>query len=338
MGLLSGFSCFYNPRGTNPSSDHRTLISTEAPSSIVKELCHQFSLAEIQSATRKFKESLIIGEDGFGTGYKGYLKKSSTPVAIKLSKKESLYGLSELKNEVVLLCQLHHPNLMPLVGFCFERNELILVYEYMSNGSLYDHLHKRNIDPLTWKRRLQICIGVARGLHYLHTGAKYAIIHRDITTRNILLDNNWEPKVSGLSLSKRGPLSISKSLIRVESRVRGTYGYADPEYVATGVLTEKSDVFSFSIILFEVVSAKPALELFKEHLNKHNHSLKSCEKKIVDPFLKSKIASGCWKTFVDITERCLLLDGRERPDMGEVEVELERALQLQEEADANAKN
>ena len=332
MGLLSCLSCFYNPRpgGTNPSSD-LTFISRKQPSTVIEELCHHFSLAEIQSATSNFKESLIIGEGAFGSVYKGYLKKSSIPVAIKRCNKGSIYGLSELKNEVVLLCQLHHPNLMPLVGFCIERNELVLVYEYMSNGSLHDHLHHRNFDPLTWKRRLQICIGAARGLHYLHTGAKYAIIHRNIKTCNIVLDNNWEAKVSGLLLSKRGPLSTSKSLIRVESRVMGTCGYADPEYVATGVLTEKSDVYSFGIILLEVVSAKPAQEIFMENLN--NNSLKSYGEKIVDPFLKSKIAPDCWKTFIDITERCLLANGRERPHMGEVEVELQHALQLQEEAD-----
>ncbi|XP_020977727.1 receptor-like protein kinase FERONIA [Arachis ipaensis] len=253
MGVLSVLSCFIKPS----SDSYPTLMSAKPPSSIVNELCHQFSLAEIQSAiARNPNEFSKLGQPrGFKNVFKGYLQNSNIPIAIKRcsigSFSQQLF--SEFKNEIVLLCQLHHPNLMPLTGFCIERNELIIVYEYMSNGSLFDHLHHIYHDPLSWKRRLQICIGVARGLHYLHTGAKHVIIHRHIKTSNILLDDNWEPKVS---------------------------------------------------------------------------------EEIVDPFLKSKIDSDCWRTFVDITERCLAEDGRERPDMGEVELELEHALQLQEEADA----
>nr|XP_025648373.1 receptor-like protein kinase ANXUR2 [Arachis hypogaea] len=286
------------------------------------------------AATNNFHNSFKVGEGSFGNVYKGYLENSSTPVAIKRCKKDSVFGLSSLKNEVVLLSQLQHPNLISLVGFCIEGTELVLVYDYMSNGSIRDHLHRGNIDPLTWKRRLQICIGVARALHYLHTGAKYTIIHRNIKTRLILLDSNWEPKVSSLLLSKRGALSTSKSLTRVESDVKGTLGYLDPEYYNTSMLTEKSDVFSFGIVLLEVVSAKPAKEISGEYFQGFNQSLRSFGNEIVDPILKSKIDPDCWKTFVDITKRCLLLEGRERPDIGEVEVELELALKLQEEADA----
>ncbi|KAL4322715.1 hypothetical protein AHAS_Ahas14G0238200 [Arachis hypogaea] len=280
------------------------------------------------------KANMLVGEGSFGNVYKGYLENSSTPVAIKRCKKDSVFGLSSLKNEVVLLSQLQHPNLISLVGFCIEGTELVLVYDYMSNGSIRDHLHRGNIDPLTWKRRLQICIGVARALHYLHTGAKYTIIHRNIKTRLILLDSNWEPKVSSLLISKRRALSTSKSLTRVESDVKGTLGYLDPEYYNTSMLTEKSDVFSFGIVLLEVVSAKPAKEISGEYFQGFNQSLRSFGNEIVDPILKSKIDPDCWKTFVDITKRCLLLEGRERPDIGEVEVELELALKLQEEADA----
>ncbi|KAL1360965.1 hypothetical protein HN51_006337 [Arachis hypogaea] len=331
MGVLSVLSCFIKPS----SDSNSTLMSAKPPSSIVNELCHQFSLAEIQAAiARNPNEFSKLGQPrGLKNVFKGYLQNSNIPIAIKRcsigSFSQQLF--SEFKNEIVLLCQLHHPNLMPLTGFCIERNELIIVYEYMSNGSLVDHLHHINHDPLSWKRRLQICIGVARGLHYLHTGAKHVIIHRHIKTSNILLDDNWEPKVSGLSLSKRVPLSISKSLIRVESDVKGTFGYLDPEYVRTGVLTERSDVFSFGVVLLEVVSTRT---IQKERLYNQIHSMKSYAEEIVDPFLKSKIDSDCWRTFVDITERCLAEDGRDRPDMGEVELELEHALRLQEEADA----
>ncbi|MED6132835.1 hypothetical protein PIB30_022619 [Stylosanthes scabra] len=331
MGVLSMLSCF----SKSSSDPNPTLMSGKPPSSIVNELCHQFSLAEIQSAiTRNPNEFSKLGQPGgFKNLFKGYLLNSNIPVAIKRFSFGSFseQQFSEFKNEIVLLCQLQHPNLMPLTGFCIERNELIIVYEYMTNGSLLDHLHHVNHDSLSWKRRLQICIGVARVLHYLHTGAKQPVIHRHIKTSNILLDDQWEPKVSGFSLSKRVHLSISKSLIRVESDIRGTFGYIDPEYARTGVLTEKSDVFSFGVVLLEVVSTRT---MQKERLYRQIHSMRSYAEEIVDPVLKSKIDPDCWKTFVDITERCLSEDGRERPDMGEVELELEHALQLQEEADA----
>ncbi|KAK7295507.1 hypothetical protein RJT34_18416 [Clitoria ternatea] len=321
MGLHSVLSCFS--------------FSEKKTSNIIEELCRRFSLAELQSATDNFKQSSIIEHDTFGIVYKGNLKESVI-VAIKRWQRHSFWGLSEFKNEVVLLCQLHHPNLISLIGFCIEKEELILVYEYTPNGSLYDHVNYEEnsniVDPLPWKKRLQICLSVARALHYLHTGAKYAIIHRDLHSKNIILDKDLEPKVTGLMLSKRGPLSMSRSLIRVESRVMGTCGYGDPQYIATGVLTEKSDVFSFGVVLLEVVCAKRAIDLI-QHVNGHNGSLESKIESIVDPFLKSKIDPHCWKTFIDISERCLFPDGGERPNMGEVEVELEHALKLQEEAD-----
>ncbi|KAI4356885.1 hypothetical protein L6164_000868 [Bauhinia variegata] len=335
MEFLNHLSCFSKgiPRKTR-----------KQPSTIIEELCHRFSFADIRSVTNNFKETLIIDQYGFVAVYKGYLNNGTTIVAVKTYKEGSLYGVSEFKNEVQFLCQLHHPNLLPLIGFCIEKKELVLVYEYadMSNGSLHDQLHcnrnNPNVDPLPWKRRLQICIDTARGLHYLHTGAKYAIIHRDINTQHILLSNKWEAKVSGLMWSKRGPLSMSRSLIRVDSRVMGTRGYADPQYVATGILTEKSDVFSFGMVLLEVVTAKMAWECFEKHLKEafyHNKdSLASIVVEIIDPFLKSNIAPDCWKTFLDVTESCLCENGVERPNMGEVEVELEHALQLQEQADA----
>ncbi|KAK7295508.1 hypothetical protein RJT34_18417 [Clitoria ternatea] len=331
MGLLSRLPCFsvIEPQEAN--------YSQQQPSHILKELCHHFSLADIQSAMRNIKEPSVLGKDSFGVVYKGYLQKSATTVAIKIFRKGSLSGVSEsqLKNEVLFLCQLQHPNIMPLLGFCIERDhELVLVHDYMFNGSLHDHIHHRNnhkIDPLTWKKRLQICIGVARGLHYLHTGSKSSVIHNYFKTGYIFLDKNWEPRISGLLLSKRGHIDVARSSL--VARNHGTFAYCDREYLASGVLTVKSNVFSFGVVLLEVVSAKQARDLFLEHWNKPNYSLELNAEKIVDPFLKSKIAPDCWKKFIDITERCLHKHGAERPNMGEVEVELEHALQLQEEAE-----
>ncbi|XP_040867791.1 probable serine/threonine-protein kinase PBL7 [Glycine max] len=225
MGLFPLLSCF----SINDPGENRLLGTTTF--NILEELCTHFSLAEIKSAVRNIKKPSVIGEDSFGVVYKGYLKKGATTVAIKWFRKGSLSGLSEsqLKNEVLFLCQLHHPNIMPLIGFCIERDHphLILVHEYMLNGALSDHLHPKSnhkVDPLPWKRRLQICIGVARGLHYLHTG--------------------------GLLLSKRGSIDVANSSL--VARNHDTFAYCDPEYLATGILTVKSNVFSFGVVLLEV--------------------------------------------------------------------------------------
>ncbi|KAI4346703.1 hypothetical protein L6164_007576 [Bauhinia variegata] len=320
MGIFS--HCFGNgsKSAKQPSS-----------SSPVEQLCHRFSLAELKLATGNFNLG-FIGEDAFGVLYNVLLNNNGTRVVVKRFKKYSMFNGPEMKNEVLLLCQLRHPNLLSLIGFCEEKNEFIAVYEHTPNGYLRDLLHggKDKVNPLPWKRRLQICVGVARGLHYLHAGARYAIIHRDLHSQHIFLDENWEPKIAGLNLSKRGPLSVSRKLIRVNSRVMGTCGIAEPEYAATGDLTEKVDVFAFGIMLLEIVSAKTPSYCFMEK----NHILEATlDDEIVDPFLKSKIATECWEVFIDVTRRCLLEQRVERPNMGEVEVELELALRLQEEAD-----
>ncbi|WVZ05871.1 hypothetical protein V8G54_019217 [Vigna mungo] len=193
----------------------------------------------------------------------------------------------------------------------------------MFNGSLNDHLHHTNnhkFVPLSWERRLRICIGVARGLHYLHTGGRCSVIHNFFKTQYILLDQNWEPKISGLLLSKRGAVDVASSSL--VARNHDTFAYCDPEYAASGIFTVKSNVFSFGVVLLEVVSG----------VKNPNYSVELHAEKIVDPFIKSKIAPDCWKTFIDITERCLHKQGTELPNMGEVEIQLELALQLQQKS------
>ncbi|GLU01760.1 hypothetical protein SLE2022_190470 [Rubroshorea leprosula] len=197
----------------------------------------------------------------------------------------------------------------------------------MNNGTLRDHLHgSLGRDSFPWERRLEVCIGLARALHYLHSGVKYAIIPRCVMSSTIFLDKNWTPKLSDFELSKMGPLSMSKALIRVDSAVEGTYECADPEYVATGELTEKSDVYSFGAVLLEILCGRLVIDrgLEKDQIDLTEWARKCIENgtiyDIIDPYLKGKIAPECLGKVVEIAYSCISLEGRDRPTMGEVEV------------------
>ncbi|CAN6575332.1 unnamed protein product [Malus baccata var. baccata] len=353
------------------SSDHRGKPKDrdrdEAKWAFPEELCRRFSLAEIIAATQNFNARLRIGstrnlsfkinglidkfvvfdrlegpetrKDGINVGaavaYKGYINLDgvTSTVAIKriTGAHTDIQQGREFKAEVQLLCQLHHPNLNSLIGFCQEKGECIIVYSYMSNGFLSDFLfnpYNNNRYPLSWKQRLNICIGVARGIHYLHAGVKHAVIHRNLKCDNILLDQSLEAKLSNFRLSKMGPPTLSNALIRLNSNsgVSGTFGYLDPEYALSGQLTEKSDVFSFGVVLFEILSAKHSTEIPGIHM--------TLPADILDPSLMGTIAPDCLIKYLDIIQRCVRPTGAQRPTMGEVEVELEHAVELQERADA----
>ncbi|TKY65064.1 Receptor protein kinase FERONIA [Spatholobus suberectus] len=277
-----------------------------------------------------------MGGGGFGHVYKGYIDNYSTPVAIKRLKPGSRQGVHEFVNEIEMLSQLRHVHLVSLIGYCYESNEMLLVYEFMDHGTLGDHLYDTDNPSLSWKQRLQICIGVARGLHYLHTGAKHVIIHRDVKSTNILLDEKWVAKVSDFGLSRIGPTGISTT--HVNTQVKGSIGYLDPEYYKRQRLTEKSDVYSFGVVLLEVLSGRQPLLHWEEKQKTSlvNWAKRCCEKgtlrEIVDPEMKGQIAPQCSRKFGEVALSCLLEDGTQRPSMNDVVGMLEFVLQLQDSA------
>lgn len=295
-----------------------------------------FSFAELKVATRNFKSDTLLGEGGFGQVYKGWLDEkapgrngSGTVIAVKRLNSESLQGFEEWQAEVNFLGRLSHPHLVRLIGYCWEDKELLLVYEFMQKGSLENHLFGRGsaVQPLPWDTRLKIAVGAARGLSFLHASDKQ-VIYRDFKASNILIDGSYTAKLSDFGLAKFGP---SASQSHVTTRVMGTYGYAAPEYVATGHLYVKSDVYGFGVVLVEILTGLRALDTNRPS-GKHNLvdwikpflSDKRKLKSIMDIRLEGRYPAKAALRIAQLALNCLESEHKHRPHMREVVATLER--------------
>ncbi|TYG68749.1 hypothetical protein ES288_D05G177900v1 [Gossypium darwinii] len=288
-----------------------------------------FSFEELKKYTKNFSEANDIGSGGYGKVYRGTLPTGEL-VAIKRAQQGSMQGGIEFKTEIELLSRVHHKNVVSLLGFCFERGEQMLVYEYIPNGSLSDSLSGKSGIRLDWPRRLKIALGAAKGVAYLHELANPPIIHRDIKSTNILLDERLNAKVADFGLSK--PMGDSEKG-HVSTQVKGTMGYLDPEYYMTQQLTEKSDVYSFGVLMLEIITARRPIERGKYIVREMRMSMDKTKslynlQQILDPAIGFGTSSKGLERFVELAMRCVEESGADRPTMGEVVKEIENIMQM----------
>ncbi|XP_040861475.1 serine/threonine protein kinase-like protein isoform X2 [Glycine max] len=345
---------------SNAESNSSSTSKLEEELKIASRL-RKFSFNELKLATRNFRPESFLGEGGFGCVFKGWIEENGTApvkpgtgltVAVKTLNHDGLQGHKEwlvcifskvllffycqlLKSiflmifrvcimwqaEVNFLGDLVHPNLVKLVGYCIEEDQRLLVYEFMPRGSLENHLFRRSI-PLPWSIRMKIALGAAKGLAFLHEEAERPVIYRDFKTSNILLDAEYNAKLSDFGLAKDGP---EGDKTHVSTRVMGTYGYAAPEYVMTGHLTSKSDVYSFGVVLLEMLTGRRSMD---KHRPNGEHNLVEWARphlgerrrfyRLIDPRLEGHFSvKGAQKAAL-LAAHCLSRDPKARPLMSEV--------------------
>eukprot|EP00243_Klebsormidium_subtile_P012794 TRINITY_DN800_c1_g5_i1.p1 TRINITY_DN800_c1_g5~~TRINITY_DN800_c1_g5_i1.p1 ORF type:complete len:455 (+),score=119.55 TRINITY_DN800_c1_g5_i1:350-1714(+) len=285
--------------------------------------CRTFTYQELKAATKNFRQDSLLGEGGFGRVYAGRLEGTGQVVAVKQLDREGSQGHKEFMVEVSMLSRLHHPNLVNLIGYCAEEDQRLLVYEFMPRGSLEHHLFRRSSSPLSWALRVKIALGAAAGLEYLHDDeGKPPVIYRDFKASNILLDQDYNVKLSDFGLAKNGPTGDKT---HVSTRVMGTYGYCAPEYVMTGHLTARSDVYSFGVVLLELLTGKIAVDKGRPQ-GQHNlvqwaQPLLSDRRKmykIMDPRLEGVYDVKAAQKAGQICDQCLKDNPKSRPTMGTV--------------------
>lgn len=284
-----------------------------------------FTSKELGKATDNFNENRILGQGGQGTVYKGMLADGNI-VAIKKSKIEDESKIEHFINEVVILSQINHRNVVKLHGCCLETEVPLLVYEFIPNGTLYEYIHDPNeYFPLTWEIRLRIATEIAGALSYLHSSAGTPIYHRDIKSTNILLDEKYRAKVADFGTSR----TIADDQTHLTTKVQGTFGYLDPEYFQSSQFTEKSDVYSFGVVLVELLTGQKPILSFKDGETRSLATYflsameNNCLFKVIDPCVMKEGGKNQIKRFAELANRCLNLDGRKRPVMKEVTIELE---------------
>ncbi|XP_018465489.2 wall-associated receptor kinase 2-like [Raphanus sativus] len=284
-----------------------------------------FTEEGMKEATNGYEESRILGQGGQGTVYKGILPDNSV-VAIKKARLGDSSQVEQFINEVLVLSQINHRNVVKLLGCCLETEVPLLVYEFINSGTLYDHLHgSMSNSYLTWEHRLRIAVEIAGTLAYLHSSASIPIIHRDVKTANILLDENLTAKVADFGASRLIPMDKEQ----LTTMVQGTLGYLDPEYYNTGLLNEKSDVYSFGVVLMELLTGQKALCFEKPQQSKHLVNYFACAMKedrlheVVDSQVMKENNQREIHEAARIAVECTRLMGEERPRMKEVAAQLE---------------
>ncbi|XP_066312788.1 probable LRR receptor-like serine/threonine-protein kinase At1g06840 isoform X1 [Miscanthus floridulus] len=283
-----------------------------------------FTFDEMAAATRDFDISAQVGQGGYGKVYRGNLA-DGTAVAIKRAHEDSLQGSKEFCTEIELLSRLHHRNLVSLVGYCDEEDEQMLVYEFMPNGTLRDHLSAKTERPLSFGQRVHIALGAAKGILYLHTEANPPIFHRDVKASNILLDSKFVAKVADFGLSRLAPVPDIEGILpaHISTVVKGTPGYLDPEYFLTRKLTERSDVYSLGVVFLELLTGMKPIQHGKNIVREVNIAYQSGD---VSGIIDSRMSSyppECVKRFLSLAIRCCRDETEARPYMADIVRELE---------------
>ncbi|KAL6198497.1 hypothetical protein ACLB2K_028286 [Fragaria x ananassa] len=278
-----------------------------------------FSTEELEKATNNYHESRVLGEGGYGTVYKGILPDDKV-VAIKKSKGGAPTQSDQFVNEVIVLSQINHKNVVKLLGCCLETEVPLLVYEFITNGTLYEHIHQKR-SSLSFELRMRIAVETAEALAYLHSSTSHPIIHRDVKAENILLDDSYTAKVSDFGASRLVPSGQTA----IQTLVLGTFGYLDPEYLQSNQLTEKSDVYSFGVVLVELLTSIVALSKGKCLTSIFLSSMGEGRlNQILDDDIVNEGNIETIKRVANLAERCLRVKGEERPTMKAVAMELER--------------